>query len=692
MVLTLLVHVRITIGRVRVRVARIIRPVLALHHHDVHSAFRFIGGMVVLFLPIGERLSKLCNPVAKHWLYLCGMMRENRLKVWLIIASAVMLCVGMIMSAARVGVFGVTGVRLAWYIVAFLLVGWGVMREVARAMVSGHDFFTEFTLMTIASVGAFFIGEYAEAVAVMLLYCIGELLQDNAVDRARDNIKSLVAMRPDKVSVVNGDAMCVKRPDDVAVGDIMEVKPGERVALDGVLVSGEAEFNTSALTGESVPRLVVNGGEVLSGMIVSDSVARVKVSRLAGESTMARILSMVQDATTRKSPTELFIRRFSHVYTPIVIFLAALVVLLPWLYSLTDNTFTYVLGEWVRRALVLLVISCPCALVISVPLSYFGGIGAASRRGILFKGGNYLDATARLDTVVFDKTGTLTTGEFSVQLVTGLTQGDINFVAGMERKSNHPVARAIVRYATNATSDLPTANIKDIAGYGLSCDGWLVGTSRLLDRESVAYPIELKTMSETIVLVARDGVFKGYIVLADTLKGDSRQAVDSLKAWGISHIEVLSGDKQPLVDNVAAILGIDEAHGDLLPQGKVECVERLKSHGRRVAFVGDGINDAPVLALSDVGMAMGSIGSDMAVETADVVIQSDKPSKVEEAIGISRRTRRIVRQNISLAIGVKVAVMVLGLLGVVNLWEAVFADSGVALLAVLNATRVFIRP
>ena len=500
----------------------------------------------------------------------------------------------------------------------------------------------------------------------------------------------MIAFRPDPAVVINGDTRQTVDPAQVKVGDILEVKTGERVPIDGVLTGEAASFDTAALTGESMPRVIEPGSEVLAGMIASESTVRIKVTRPASESAVSRILAMVEDATDRKAPAELFIRRFARIYTPVVIALAALVVVLPWLYSMAVPTFSYDFATWLHRALIFLVISCPCALVISIPLSYFAGIGAASRRGILFKGSNYLDEMSRMTTVVFDKTGTLTTGEFTVSEVHGLSDEQLAILAAIEQDSPHPIAQAITSH--HEPADVKIDGMKNISGYGLSAtvngQQWLVGTTRLLEHEGVDYPAALQNIEGTTVAVAIAGYFTGYILLSDKPKEDAAAAIDALNRQGIKTV-MLSGDKQALVNVVAQQLSIDEAHGDLLPQGKVEHIERLKHDGKRVAFVGDGINDAPVLAMSDVGIAMGALGSDMAIETADVVIQTDQPSRVAEAISLGKRTRRIVMQNIAFAIGVKVLVMVLGVLGIANMWEAVFADVGVALLCVLNSLRIF---
>lgn len=609
---------------------------------------------------------------------------------WRPVLSLVLLVAGIIMSAAEVQWFQNGWVRFLWYAVAWLPTGLGVLREAVEAACE-REFFSEFLLMSVASIGAFVIGEYPEAVAVMALYCIGELLQDHAVSRARGNIKSLIAFRPDHAVVVRGASRETVDPAAVKVGDIIEVKPGERVPVDGMLMGQAAAFDTAALTGESVPRVIEDGDEVLAGMISSDSIVRLKAVRPAAESAVSRILHLVEEAADRKAPAELFIRRFARIYTPVVVALAALVVLLPWLYAAIVPSFNYVFAEWLHRALVFLVISCPCALVISIPLSYYAGIGAASRRGILFKGSNYLDAVSKLTTVVFDKTGTLTTGRFVVSQIAGLTDEQVAVVAAIEQGSTHPIARAIVDYRTSAQTGVE--DLKSIAGYGLSAivegQTWLVGTTRLLEHEGVSYPDELSEVAETMVAVAVAGQYVGHILLNDVPKEDAHRAVVGLQRQGIKTV-MLSGDKQALVNQVARHLGIGEAYGDLLPQDKVAHIEHLTSSSgeEAVAFVGDGINDAPVLALSDVGIAMGALGSDMAIETADVVIQTDQPSRVADAVTLGKRTRRIVMQNITFAIAVKVLVMLLGVLGVANLWEAVFADVGVALLCVLNALRL----
>ena len=607
---------------------------------------------------------------------------------WKPALSLAMLLAGIVMDAMEVQWFQHGWLRLAWYAAAWLPTGLGVLREAIEEAREG-EIFSEFLLMTVASLGAFAIGEYPEAVAVMALYCIGEALQDRAVSRARGNIQSLIAFRPDHAVLIKGNERVTVDPADVKVGDIIEVKPGERVPVDGTLMGEAAAFDTAALTGESVPRIIERGNEVLAGMIASESTVQLKAVRPASESAVSRILHLVEDATERKAPAELFIRRFARIYTPVVIGLAALVIVAPWLYSLAVPTFSFNFATWLHRALIFLVISCPCALVISIPLSYFAGISAASRRGILFKGSNYLDEMSRITAVVFDKTGTLTTGEFTVSAVKGLTDEQLGTLAAIEQDSPHPIARAIIDH--HAPAEVKIENLKNIAGLGISAtinsQTWLVGTSRLLEQENIAYPAALKDIKDTMVAVAIAGEYAGHVLLSDKPKEDSAAAIDALHRQGIETV-MLSGDRQALTDSVAQQLGINEAHGDLLPQGKVEHIERLQHMGKQVAFVGDGINDAPVLALSDVGIAMGALGSDMAIETADVVIQTDQPSRVAEAVTLGKRTRHIVTQNIAFAIAIKVLVMILGVLGVATMWQAVFADVGVALLCVLNALRL----
>ena len=616
---------------------------------------------------------------------------------WKVGLSFILLISGIIMNALELPFFREGYFSLIWYVVAYLPVGLPVMKEAWESM-KDKDYFSEFTLMFVATLGAFYIGEYPEGVAVMLFYSVGELFQEKAVDKAKRNIGALLDVRPEEAAVVRDERVVIENPQSVKVGETIEIKTGGRVPLDGMMLNEVAAFNTAALTGESVPRSIRMGEEVLAGMIVTDKVIRIKVIRPFDKSALARILELVQNASERKAPAELFIRKFARVYTPIVIGLAVLIVLLPFIYSLITPQFLFTFNDWLYRALVFLVISCPCALVVSIPLGYFGGIGAASRLGILFKGVNYLDAVTKINTVVFDKTGTLTKGTFEVQFCnceSGVSEEElIRMIASVESSSTHPIAKAVVNYAGQRDIELSSVtDSKEYAGLGLEAavNGIqvLAGNGRLLSKFQIEYPPELLSITDTIVICAIGNKYAGYLLLSDSLKEDARIAIQNLKALGIQNIQILSGDKQSIVSNFAEKLGISEAYGDLLPDGKVKHLEELRQHTEnQVAFVGDGMNDAPVLALSNVGIAMGGLGSDAAIETADVVIQTDQPSKVAEAIKVGKLTRRIVWQNISLAFGVKLLVLILGAGGLATLWEAVFADVGVALIAIMNAVRI----
>ena len=579
-------------------------------------------------------------------------------------------------------------VSLAVNSVAYLLAGWGVLVLAFKKAIRG-DVFNEFVLMSIATLGAFYIGEYAEGVAVMVFYSVGEWFQNSAVDRAKASIKALLDTRPDKVTVIKDGRTQLVDATDVKLQETIQVKPGERVGLDGELISEKGSFNTAALTGESRPDSKYKGAVVLAGMINLNTVSEIKVTSLFKDSKLSKILELVQDASSRKSQTQLFISRFSKIYTPIVFFLALALALIPYFF-----VNTYVFNDWLYRALVFLVISCPCALVVSIPLGYFGGIGLASRNGILFKGGNFLDVMCKIDTVVMDKTGTLTKGVFKVQKVVAYQfdgQELIKLVVALEKNSTHPIGQAIITYAGKLAGNEKAIAVEEIAGQGLkgNVDGRtvLVGNLKLLKKFEIDYPKEIEEIKNTMVAVAVDKKYIGYITIADELKED---AVEMIKELHYLHIKtvMLSGDKQVVVDEVANKLGINSAYGDLLPEGKVEKVENLKNEGRRIAFVGDGINDAPVLALADAGIAMGGLGSDAAIETADIVIQNDQILKVVTALKIGRFTRSIVWQNITLAMGVKLLVLTFGAFGVANLWEAVIADVGVAFLAILNAVRI----
>ena len=582
-------------------------------------------------------------------------------------------------------------IRIGWYVLAYLPVGWPVLVKGWKAILKG-DVFTEFFLMGIATLGAFAIGEYPEAVAVMLFYAIGELFQDAAVNRAKRNIKALLDIRPESASVMRNGQLETVHPEDVKKGETIQVKPGEKVPLDGEMLSDISSFNTSALTGEGKPATYNKGGNVLAGMVNLDRLIELKVSRLFNESSLARILELVQHATARKAKTEHFIRKFARVYTPIVTFLAVGLVFLPWL--LVEN---YVFEVWLYRALIFLVISCPCALVISIPLGYFGGIGAASRKGILFKGSNFLDLITKVNTLVMDKTGTLTKGVFEVQkarTMDGIATNWLSLAAALESKSTHPIAQAIVAYAKKEGKDISEPEQQEeLAGHGLigRVRGMqvLVGNQKLMDKQGIVTCADTLAEVNTVIHVAVNGKYAGYLVIADELKEDAVEAIEQMHKSGVRELIMLSGDKDAVTQQLAKSLGIDRAYGDLLPEQKVEKVEELKKDSSRIiAFVGDGINDAPVLALADVGIAMGGLGSDAAIETADVVIQTDQPSKIATAIQLGRQTKRIVWQNISLAFGVKLLVLALGAGGLATMWGAVFADVGVALLAILNAVRI----
>ena len=544
--------------------------------------------------------------------------------------------------------------------------------------------------MSIATLGAFAIGEYPEAVAVMLFYSVGEVFQTLAVKRAKLNIKTLLDQRPDEVTVLKDNQAITLKAEAVNIGDIIQLKAGEKLGLDGELLSETASFNTAALTGESKPDTKAKGETVLAGMINLNSVSQVKVTTAYTDSKLSKILELVQNASAQKAPTELFIRKFAKIYTPIVVALAIVICGFP--YFIVDN---YVFTDWLYRALVFLVISCPCALVISIPLGYFGGIGAASKNGILFKGSNFLDSIATIQHVVMDKTGTMTEGVFKVQelnLKADFNKDEIlKMVNKLESQSTHPVATAIHDFVGEIDNTVQLNNVEEISGHGLKADvngkELLVGNFKLLKKFGVAYDIDPESIVYTVIAIAYDKKFAGYLTIADSIKEDAQVTVSALNALGVK-ITMLSGDKSSVVKFVADKLGITNAYGDLLPEDKVNKVKEIKAQNQTVAFVGDGVNDAPVVALSDVGIAMGGLGSDATIETADVVIQDDKPSKIAMAINIGKQTKKIVWQNITLAFAVKVIVLILGAGGLATMWEAVFADVGVALLAIMNAVRI----
>ena len=580
-------------------------------------------------------------------------------------------------------------VRIVWYVAVYLPVGFPVLKEAVESIGKG-EIFSEFLLMSIATIGAFAIGEYPEGVAVMLFYAVGEVFQTLAVKRAKSNIKTLLDQRPDEVTVLENNQPKTIKAENVSIGAIIQLKSGEKLGLDGELISETASFNTAALTGESKPDTKAKGETVLAGMINLNTVAQVKVTTAYTDSKLSKILELVQNATAQKAPTELFIRKFAKIYTPIVVLLAVLICVVPMLF--VEN---YVFSQWLYRALVFLVISCPCALVISIPLGYFGGIGAASKNGILFKGSNFLDIIANIQNVVMDKTGTMTEGVFKVQEVNIKPEYNkdeiLQMVNALESQSTHPVATAIHQFVGKVNNNIVLQNVEEISGHGLKANvqgkELLVGNFKLMDKFSIQYEIDTSTIVYTLIAIAYDKKFAGYLTIADSMKEDAQEAVNKLHSMDVK-TTMLSGDKSSVVKFVADKLGIDNAFGDLLPEDKVNKVKELKTKNETVAFVGDGVNDAPVVALSNVGIAMGGLGSDATIETADVVIQDDKPSRIAMAINIGRQTKKIVWQNIILAFSVKAIVLILGAGGLATMWEAVFADVGVALLAILNAVRI----
>jgi Zn2+/Cd2+-exporting ATPase len=585
-------------------------------------------------------------------------------------------------------------IEILYYAVAFFPVGYPVMVQAWKRIRVG-DVFTEFLLMSMASVGAFYIGEYAEGVAVMLFYTVGELFQGAAVRRAKQNIRSLLDLRPTTARVLRDGSYLLVAPAAVRVGEKIQVLVGERVPLDGILRSGHTIVDSSALSGESRPMGKDMGDELLSGMVIQDQVAEIEVIRDESHSALSRILELVQDAQTRKARTELFIRRFARVYTPLVTLLAVMVVGLPWFW---DPAYDF--DQWLYRGLVFLVISCPCALVISIPLGYFGGIGAASRHGVLVKGGNYLDALLEVDTIVFDKTGTLTHGVFEVDHVeqyTGVPNDWMERVVGIQRQSTHPIARSMVRHIQGlGLADTPVGvEVAEVSGRGVEArfeDGMVMRIGRL-DWAGVLGGVGQAAGVDDVVWsvagVGVDGKLVGVFYLGDRVREGLREDMEALRGRGVRKLVVLSGDRESVVERVSREAGVDEWAGALLPEGKAAYLDDLRRHSKgKVAFVGDGINDAPSIALADVGIAMGGLGSDAAIETADVVLQTDRLGALSDALGVARQTRSVVWQNIGLALGVKALVMILGAFGIATLWEAVFADVGVALLAIMNAVRI----
>ena len=574
------------------------------------------------------------------------------------------------------------------YLVPYLVIGYDIVYKAARNISHGQVFDENF-LMMIATFGAFGVGEYSEAVAVMLFYQVGELFQGYAVGKSRQSISDMMDICPEYANIEEDGVLKQVDPDDVEVGSIIVVKPGERIPLDGIVVEGESLIDTAALTGESVPRSAKAGDEIISGCVNGSGTLKVKTTKEFDDSTVAKILELVENASSKKAKVENFITRFAKYYTPVVTIGAVILAILPPL--ILDGGW----AEWIQRACIFLVISCPCALVISVPLGFFGGIGAASKIGVLVKGSNYLEAVAEMTTIVFDKTGTLTKGEFKVTDViteNGSKEELIELAALGECYSNHPIANSI-REAYGKELDLNrVTNTEEIAGHGIKAviDGKtvLLGNEKLMKSESIFYT-PCKSMG-TVVYVACNGVFEGAVVISDTIKDGAKEAICDMKQVGVRHTVMLTGDRREAAETVAQTLGIDEVHAELLPGGKVEQVEALlkaEKEKERLAFVGDGINDAPVLTRADIGIAMGSMGSDAAIEAADIVLMDDDVTKIASVVKIARKTLRIVKQNIVFALAVKALVLILGALGMANMWEAVFADVGVSVIAILNSMR-----
>lgn len=643
------------------------------------------------------------------------MKKNELLKV---IFSAVMLLTGMLAEHSVIDISGIctaTGtftennVMLIWFLAAYLIIGGDVLKEAAQNILRGQVFDENF-LMAIASLGAFFVGEYPEALAVMLFYQIGEMFQSYAVNRSRRSISELMDIKPDAAYVRQNDGAALKvHPEEVKIGQIIVVKPGEKVPLDGKVAKGSGTLDTSALTGESLPLEVEEGDEVISGSISINGVLEIEVLREFGQSTVSKILEMVENAGNKKAQTEKFITRFARYYTPIVVFLALALAVIPPLVEgvfIADGITGELFSKWVYRALSFLVTSCPCALVISVPLSFFGGIGGAGAKGILVKGSNYLEILAQCDTVVFDKTGTLTKGNFKVNKI--LTVNDVEedrllYIAALaEYYSNHPISVSLKnelnsknpvlyeKLVKEAVSKDMSSEYEEISGHGIKAgtsEGViLAGNKRLMDREHI--PCDTVDEMGTIVYVALEGKYLGAIVIADEIKEQSAEAIKSLKASGITKTVMLTGDKKKIGEYVGKELGIDDVYTELLPADKVSHVEELlKEAAGKLAFVGDGINDAPVLARADIGIAMGALGSDAAIEAADVVLMDDNPSGIAKAIKIAKKTVKIVKQNIVFALAVKILILILCAIGIASMWAAVFADVGVSFIAILNALR-----
>ena len=606
-------------------------------------------------------------------------MRKKLIKI---IIAFILFLIAMIFKAEN------EWINISLYVISYIIVGFEIIRKALRNITRGKVFDENF-LMTVATIGAFGIGEYPEAVAVMLFYQVGELFQSYAVDKSRKSISSLMDIRPDFANV-EGKVEKVD-PDDVEIGDIIIIKPGEKVPLDGVILEGKSSLDTKALTGESLPKDVTEGEEILSGCINLNGVLRVEVTKEYGQSTVSKILDLVENASSKKSKSENFITKFARYYTPIVVIIALFLALVPPL--VIDGA---IFSDWIYRALSFLVVSCPCALVISIPLSFFGGIGGASKMGILIKGSNYLEAISKAEIVVFDKTGTLTEGNFEVQKImpVNITEEELlKTVAYAENYSNHPISLSVKNAYSRKINEVDIQSTQELSGMGIVAKIWdrdiIVGNEKLMKEKEIEF---LKTDDVgTVLYVAIDNKYVGYILISDKIKDDAKKAIEELKRNNVKETVMLTGDKKSVGEDVAQKLGLDKVYTELLPDGKVKKVEKLlkeKSENGKLVFVGDGINDAPVLALADIGVAMGGLGSDAAIEAADVVIMTDEPSKIVNTIKLSKKTMRIVKENIVFAILVKVLILMLSAIGFSTMWEAVFADVGVSVIAIINALRV----
>lgn len=604
-------------------------------------------------------------------------------RLWRIIIGAAVLATAVLLSLNN------EWLQIALFIISYIIVGGDVVKRAVKNIFKGQVFDENF-LMSIATIGAFFIGEYPEGVAVMLFYQVGELFQNYAVGKSRKSIASLMDIRPDYANVKKGDELVKVDPDEVQIGDIIVIKAGEKIPLDGKVIEGSSMIDTSALTGESVPREVEVGSDILSGCININGVITAEVTKEFGESTVSKILDLVENASSKKSNSEQFITKFARYYTPVVVIIAVFLAIIPPL-VIDGATFS----DWIYRALAFLVVSCPCALVISIPLSFFGGIGGASKKGVLVKGSNYLEALAETEIIVFDKTGTLTKGVFNVQEIhpEGVSKEELlELTAHAESYSNHPISLSLKRAYSKEIDNVRISDVEEISGHGViaTVDGKKVMAGNIKHMKMMDIPYFKGELIGTIVHVAVNNKYIGYIVIADEVKEDSAQAIKELKAANIKQTVMLTGDNKSIGSKVAKELGLDKVYAELLPADKVEKIEELfsqKSKKGKLAFVGDGINDAPVLARADIGIAMGGLGSDAAIEAADVVIMTDEPSKIATTMKISKKTLKIAHQNIVFAIGIKIIVLILSAFGITTMWAAIFADVGVTIIAVLNAFR-----